>query len=183
MQGHFFLPASHAGSRRRPHPLLVGLAGLAFCVLSPAPLHAQTGGVKTSTATIDVVGGPHAGKHTLQVTDVGCLLSEPSTGPKRFNSNFGNDTKNRQQLSFALVRIRKVTSGPPAPEDFEATFIFGPDHRAGKMYMSGSNAEAQRTGGPGKVLLVTGGKEARITLDLQPEPGVTIKGTVVCSLI
>ena len=181
MFDRFFLLASPVGSRRRLSRLPTALAGLAFCLLMPSAGQAQ--GTKNSAATIEVIGGPHAGKHTLQVTDVGCQLSESSKGPKRFNSNFGNNSKNRQQLTFALVRIRNVTNGPPAPEDFEATFIFGQVDKAGKMYMSGSQPEAQRQGGPGKVLLVTAGKEARITLDLQPEAGVTIKGTVVCSLI
>ena len=181
MLGRLFSPAFLAASQHRPGPFHALVAGLASCLLMPSAGQAQ--GLKNSAASIEVTGGPHAGKHSLQVTDVGCQLSESLNGPKRFNSNFGNDSKNRQQLTFALVRIRNVTNGTPTAEDFEATFIFGDVDKGGKMYMSGSQPEAQRKGGGGKVLLGTAGKEARIALDLQPEPGVTIKGTVVCSLI
>jgi hypothetical protein len=140
----------------------------------------------TSAATIEVVGGPHAGKHTLVVRNVGCTLSELPKGIKRFNSNFGKDSKDPKALTFVLVSIRNA-NGPGAPShaDFDASVTFGPvmDKRLETYYMSGSNPTTGRQGGTGTVILKAGDKDAQVTLELQPQPGVSVKGTVTCTLI
>jgi hypothetical protein len=53
----------------------------------------------------------------------------------------------------------------------------------GTHYMSGTNNLTGRAGGPGKVLLKEDGKTAQLTLDLQPQDGISVKGTVSCTVI
>ena len=139
-----------------------------------------------SEATLTVTGGPHAGTHSLQVDDVGCEVRRRPGRPKYFNDNFGLEgVKDPKKLSFVLVRIRNAEApGGPAPGDFEASVVFGPMMSKGEtFYMSGSNDTTGRTGGPGKVLLKEDGKVAQVSLDLQPQPGIAIKGTVTCTII
>lgn len=92
-----------------------------------APYPAAANG-ETSAASIEVTGGPHAGKHSLRVSDVGCELSQRAGKPKYFNANFGGgDIKDPKTLSFVLVRMRNANGpGSPAFEDFEASASFGP---------------------------------------------------------
>jgi hypothetical protein len=140
---------------------------------------------QSSEASITVTGGPHAGTHTLKVADVGCEVSKSKGQPKYFNDNFGVDNmKDPKRLSFVLVRIRNADGpGSPAPADYEASVIFGPMGNGGTDYMSGTNNLTGRAGGPGKVLLKEDGKTAQLTLDLQPQDGISVKGTVSCTVI
>ncbi len=140
----------------------------------------------SSEASIVVTGGPHAGPHSLKVDDVGCELRKRPGRPRYFNDNFGKqDAKGPKQLSFVVVNIRNADgSGSPAPAEFEASVTFGPVMGAGStFYMSGSNATTGRVGGPGTVLLKEDGKIAQVVLDLQPQAGIRVTGTVRCSII
>lgn len=140
----------------------------------------------SSEATIEVSGGPNAGTHTLKVDDVGCELRKRLNGHKYFNGNFGlQSLKDPKKLGFVMVTIRNADGpGSPAVADFEASVTFGPVMRQGStFYMAGTNPTAGRTGGPGKVLLTEHGKTAQVTLDLQPQAGVAIKGKVSCTII
>ena len=60
---------------------------------------------------------------------------------------------------------------------------FGPvmDTKKGAFYMSGSNTTTGRHGGGGSVRVEERGKDARVLLDLQPQPGVVVKGEVTCT--
>ena len=165
-------PASH----------LALIAAAALCAVS-TPAFAAT---YNSEATLTVTGGPHAGTHTLKVDDIGCEVRRRPGRPKYFNDNFGQQgVKDPKKLSFVLVRTRNADApGGPAAADFEASVTFGPVMSSGQtFYMSGSNDTTGRTGGPGKVLLKEDGKLAQVLLDLQPQPGVSIKGTVSCTII
>jgi hypothetical protein len=158
--------------------LVLGIAGLsATAGTAAAPL--------SSEAALTVTGGPHAGTHALQVQDVGCEIRRRPGRPKTFNANFGvQGVTDPKKLSFVLVRIRNADApGGPAPTDFEATATFGPVMGKGETrYLSGKD-DVGRTGGPGTVLLKDDGKGAQVTLDLQPQPGVAIRGTVRCALV
>ena len=162
---------------------LFRLAALTCGIATGAMAHAAS---HSSQATLIVTGGPHAGTHSLKVDDVGCEVRRRPGKPKYFNDNFGlqgvNDPK---ALSFVLVRMRDADSpGGPAPADFEASVVFGPMMDKGEtFYISGRNDTTGRTGGPGKVVLQEDGKVAKVSLDLQPQPGIAIKGTVTCTII
>jgi hypothetical protein len=145
---------------------------------------------RSSTATIDVLGGAHAGKHTLaSPPDVGCMISERPGKPKRFTVNYGIPTDDPRSsdpnaLTFIAVVIRNANGAAPAATgDYEASVNFGPvmDTKRGVFYMSGSNATTGRKGGGGSVRLEDHGKDARVLLDLQPQPGIVVKGTVTCT--
>jgi len=150
-----------------------------------AGLQAQT---RAAATTIEVTGGPHAGKHTLASTDSGCLISERK-GVKQFSVTFGIPptdprSKDPKALTSITVNIRNVTAKAPPPEDFEASMTFGPvmDTRLGKFYMSGSNTTSGRKGGPGTVTFKeSGGKDATVSLNLQPDSGISVKGTITCT--
>ena len=152
---------------------------------STAGLQAQT---RSTATTIEVIGGPHAGKYTLASTDSGCLISERK-GVKQFSVNFGIPptdprSKDPKALTSITVNIRNVTAKAPPPADFEASMTFGPvmDTRLGKFYMSGSNTTSGRKGGPGTVMFKeSGGKDATVSLDLQPDYGIVVKGTITCT--
>ena len=140
----------------------------------------------SSQATLTVTGGPHAGTHSLKVDDVGCEVRRRPGKPKYFNDNFGlQGASDPKTLSFVVVRMRDADSpGGPAPTDFEASVVFGPVMGKGEtFYISGRNETTGRTGGPGKVVLQEDGKLAKVSLDLQPQPGVSIRGTVTCTII
>ena len=143
--------------------------------------------VRSSATTIEVVGGPHAGKYTLASTDSGCLISERK-GVKQLSVNFGIPptdprSKDPKALTFIMVNIRNVTAEAPPPSDFEASMTFGPvmDTRLGTFYMSGSNTTTGRKGGTGTVMLKDSGKDATVSLDLAPESGVVVKGAITCT--
>ncbi|MGH7460294.1 MAG: hypothetical protein ACREMA_04610 [Longimicrobiales bacterium] len=153
-------------------------------------LHAQV----TNTASLEVVGGPLAGKHTLDVSDVGCTIFEANkerNKPKYFDVNFGlppTDPRSRdpRALTFVKVTIRNASvKGPVPQEEYEAAVTFGPllDRDRETFYMSGFNPTMGRKGGTGIVTLKDEGKSAEVTLDLQPKPGVTVKGTVTCTRV
>ena len=135
-----------------------------------------------------MIGGPHAGKHTLASTDSGCLISDRK-GVKGFSVNFGIPptdprSKDPKALTSIMVNIRNVTAKAPPPSDFEASMTFGPvmDTRLGTFYMSGSNTTSGRKGGPGTVMLKeSGGKDATVSLDLQPTSGIVVNGTITCT--
>lgn len=159
----------------------------ALCTCSALELHAQG---RSSTATLEVTGGPHAGRYTLaSPPDVGCMISERAGKPKKFSVNFGipeSDarSKDSRALTFVVVNIRNASGTGPAPAaDYEASISFGPvmDTKNGTFYMSGSNTTSGRKGGSGAVRLEDHGKNARVVLDLQPQPGVAVKGTVSCT--
>ncbi|HSI47270.1 MAG TPA: hypothetical protein VLA61_03290 [Ideonella sp.] len=156
-------------------------------ILGAAAAHAIADGPNHSEADLTVTGGPHAGQHTLKVDDVGCEVVHRPGKPKYFNSNFGSQGVNDpKKLSFVLIRIPDADGpGSPPPSGFEATINFGPFMNKGAtVYMSGTDKNnPSRKGGTGTVLLKEDGKQARVTLDLQPQPGVAIKGTVTCTVI
>ena len=156
-----------------------------LAVGSAAVLPAQT---RSAATTIEVTGGPHAGKYTLASTDSGCLISERK-GVKQFSVNFGIPptdlrSKDPKALTSITVNIRNVTSKAPPLADFEASMTFGPlmDTRLGTFYMSGSNTTTGRKGGPGTVMFKeSGGKDAMVSFDLQPDSGIVVKGTISCT--
>ena len=167
------------------YPYLPGVTAL--CAFGAIHLHAQG---RSSTATVDVIGGPHAGSYTLaSPPDVGCMISERAGKPKKFSVNFGipeSDARSKDAgaLTFVAVSIRNASGTGPAPAaDYEASVSFGPvmDTKNGTFYMSGSNPTSGRKGGSGTVRLEEHGKDARVVLDLQPQPGVAVKGTVACT--
>ena len=53
---------------------------------------------RSSAATIEVIGGPHAGKYTLAATDVGCMISDRK-GVKQFGSKTAFINKDTSLLS------------------------------------------------------------------------------------
>jgi hypothetical protein len=166
------------------HPISSRLAPLAAAFVSCSG--AALAATPASEARIDVQGGPHAGAHTLKVADVGCELYKRPNKPRYFNVNFGlQGVKDPKVLSFVLVRVSNADGpGAPAPADFEASVIFGKMNDASStFYMSGSNRTTGRQGGPGQVLLKDDGKQAQVKLDLQPQAGVTVKGTVTCTIL
>jgi hypothetical protein len=145
--------------------------------------------VRSSAATIEVIGGPHAGKYTLNSTDSGCLISERGKGAKKFSVNFGIPptdprSKDPKALTSINVDIRNVTATAPPPSDYLAQMTFGPvmDTRLGKFYLSGSNPTSSQKGGPGTVMFKeSGGKDATVSFDLAPESGIVVKGTITCT--
>lgn len=161
---------------------------LVLCAGSAASLPAQA---RSSAAAIQVVGGPRAGKYTLAAPDVGCMISERGKGPKRFSVTFGiadpdPRAKDPKALTHVAVNIRNVgKAGPPPLSDYEASVTFGPvmDARLGTFYMSGSNTTTGRKGGTGTVILEDRGQHAQVTLDLQPQAGVAVHGTVTCKSV
>jgi hypothetical protein len=67
--------------------------------------------------------------------------------------------------------------------DYNVSITFGPvmDTRLGTFYMSGSNTTTGRTGGTGTLIVKDSGKgDAQVTFDLQPQPGVAVKGVIIC---
>ncbi len=159
----------------------------ALCVFGALDLHAQG---RSSTATVEVIGGPHTGSYTLaSPPDVGCMISERAGKPKKFSVNFGipeSDARSKdpRALTFVVASIRDASGTGPAPAaDYEASLSFGPvmDTKNGTFYMSGSNPTSGRKGGSGTVRLEDHGKDARVVLDLQPQPGVAVKGIVSCT--
>ncbi|RZL40459.1 MAG: hypothetical protein EOP35_00865 [Rubrivivax sp.] len=160
---------------------------LAAAVMASFAALSVADGPHHSEASLVVTGDPHAGQHLLKVDDVGCEVVKRPGKPKYFNANFGlPGVKDPNKLSFVLVRIPKADGpGSPPPSDFEATVNFGPFMNKGAtVYMSGTDKNnPSRKGGPGTVMLKEDGKQARVTLDLQPQPGITIKGTVTCTVI
>ena len=159
----------------------------AAAFLGAAAAQAMADGPHHSEATLTVTGGPHAGQHTLRVDDVGCEVVRRPGKPRYFNANFGSQgVKDPGKLSFVLIRIPNADGpGSPPPSGFEATINFGPFMNKGAtVYMSGTDKNnPSRKGGTGSVLLTEDGKQARVTLDLQPQPGIGIKGTVTCTVI
>ena len=81
-----------------------------------------------------------------------------------------------------MLNIRNVTAVAPPPSDYLASVNFGPvmDTRLGTLYMSGSNPTDGRKGGTGTVMLKDSGKDATLSLDIQPESGIVVKcaGTI-----
>ena len=141
---------------------------------------------RSAAATIEVIGGPHAGKYTLATTDNGCLISERAKGRKPFGVSIGIPptdprSKDPKGLTSIRVNIRKVTATAPPPADFEASMTFGPiGDRLGTFYMSGFNSTTGRKGGPGTVMFKNSGTDATVSFDLQPESGIVVKGTITC---
>jgi hypothetical protein len=153
-----------------------------FALLAPQPSAAQE---KTSSVTIEVIGGPHAGKHTLLNVPNGCNYSERRKPPS-FGSNLGRDSKDPKALTSMQMNIRNLTATTTSdPADFEVSLTFGPvmDSRLGTFYISGSNTTSGRKGGPGTVTFKDVGKDAQVTFEIKPQPDVTVKGTVTCALL
>jgi hypothetical protein len=144
---------------------------------------------RSAAATIEVIGGPHAGKYTLATTDNGCLISERAKGKKPFTAHIGIPptdprSKDPKALTSIMLDIFNVTATAPPPSDYLVQMTFGPvmDTRLGTFYMSGSNNTTGRKGGPGTVMLKnSGGTDATVSFDLQPESGIVVKGTITCS--
>lgn len=163
-----------------------GVVAMALCLTVAMTTRVSAASATYSDARLEVTGGPHAGSHSLRVDDVGCEYRLRPNGQRRFNVNFGvQGLKDPNQLSFVLVRIPDA-SGPdsPPPSGFEATVTFGRfmDAKASTEYLSGVDAHnPARKGGTGRVLLKPDGSRVTVTLDLQPQAGVTIKGTVICT--
>lgn len=146
----------------------------------------------TNIASIEVVGGPMAGTHTLSASDVGCIIYEASkdgSKPKRFDMNFGlppTDPRAKDPRALTLVQVvlRNASGkGPLQQADYVASLTFGPfGDDSSTWYMSGVDPLG-RKGGTGTVVLQDEGTRATVTLDLQPKPGVSVKGTVTCTRI
>ena len=158
-------------------------------LLSGHPSIAQAQG-SSSAATLDVTGGPMAGRHTLVAPDIGCFIYAGSAKmPKRFSVNFGlppTDPRSRdlRALTFVLVTIRDARGAGPIPEtQYDVSITFGPvgDHDRETFYMSGTNPTVGRTGGRGVVILKDLGANAEVQLDVQPTAGVSIKGKLSCT--
>ena len=144
---------------------------------------------RSAAATIEVIGGPHAGKYTLATTDSGCLISERAKGKKPFEANIGipvTDLRSKDPKALTSIRLHifNVTATAPTPSDYQASVNFGPvmDTRLGTFYMSGFNSATGRKGGPGTVMFKNGGgTDATVSFDLQPESGIVVKGTITCT--
>jgi hypothetical protein len=143
-------------------------------------LDARTG---SSTASIEVVGGPMAGKHTLSSSEAACMVSEG------FEINLGllaTDPRFRDPKALTLLSIalQDVSGIGPVPHDKYGVGVhFGPlqDDQLETVYLSGAGRTVMRKGGTGTVILKDQGKNnVDVMLDLQPEAGVVVKGTVRC---
>ena len=157
--------------------------GVAILSCGLAATLSMSATARSNLAMIEIIGGQLAGKYTLEADDVGCELSEHSA-KKTFSMNFGKDTHVATELSFITVDIRNVGSQPLAQSDYLAAVTFGEvtgTHNT--FYMSGSNKTTGKAGGPGKVTLNDAGKAIEVVLDLQPAPGITIKGSVSCTKV
>jgi hypothetical protein len=139
----------------------------------------------SSSATIEVIGGPHAGKYTLLQVPNGCNYSERST-PRDFNSALGRDSKNPKALTMVRVNLRKMTGATQTdPANFDVSVSFGPvmNERLGTVYFTGYNATSGRKSGAGTVTFKDAGQDVQVTFDLKPQPGIVVKGTVTCTVL
>ncbi len=140
-----------------------------------------------SEAKLTVIGGPHAGTHALKVDGVGCEYRKRPSGAMYFNVNFGlQAVKDPKTLSLVLVRIPNADGpGSPPHAGYLAQVNFGDiaDRKTNTLYTSGTdNNVPDRQGGTGKVLLKVEGRVANVAFDLQPQAGVSIQGTLTCTI-
>ena len=161
------------------------LTAMTLVTLAAATMTGSASAPPTASVEIEVIGGPRAGHHSLVSTEAACTISQRT---KRFSVNLGlpetdRRAKDPKVLTWMLVVIRNMSKAPAKPDDFEASMHFGPvlDTKVGTFYMSGVNTTIGRRGGGGSVVLKDTGKSAKVLLDLQPTPGVTIKGTLTCT--
>jgi hypothetical protein len=140
---------------------------------------------ESSSATIEVIGGPHAGKHSLLRVPNGCNYSERST-PRDFNSALGRDSKDPSALTMVRINLRKMAGGTQSdPANFDVSVSFGPvmNKRLGTVYFTGYNATSGSKSGTGSVTFKDSGQDVQVTFDVQPQPGIVIKGTVTCTVL
>ncbi len=134
-----------------------------------------------STATVEVIGGPHAGIHTIDA-DSACSYAANQKS-RHFDTMLLNNKKDPKALSQLGVSLGNMT-GPTTTNlaDFKVYLKFGKfDDSRGTAYLAGTQPVTLKTGGPGRVTFKDAGKNVQLSFEVQPQPGITVKGSVSCA--
>jgi hypothetical protein len=137
-----------------------------------------------SRATIEVIGGPLAGKDTMTAEN-GCDYAE-NRKPRHFHSLLNNELKDPKAFTLLQVDIRNMGGATTTKlADFEVSVNFGEfdDRQRGTWYFAGSNPTSQKTGGTGSVTCKDAGENAQVSFETQPQPGITVKGVITCKAL
>jgi hypothetical protein len=165
-----------------------GRAGLRIVLLFIAVSTAATATVGTSAAdlsssvTLEVVGGPHAGKHSLKSNN-GCIYAE-SSSPRNIEANLGMVSKDPQALTMVRSSVHNISrSEAHDASEFQFMLAFGTvgDKNHGTEYAVGDFTRNNRgKSGSGTMSMKDLGKDVQVNFDVQPEAGVQVRGVITC---
>lgn len=134
-------------------------------------------GAVNSEITLEVTGGPHAGRYTAQVTEGGCSYGFAEKGA--WGNQYSVDTQDAKKFSSLQLIVPDSKSAAGGTGRFLMTVSFGPLFSGGTSYEISTRKPGEAKGS-GTVKVDDRGGSGTVSFDGKTADGIGLKGTIEC---